>query len=56
MTCDFDDPYMCGYKIVNNGDRFQWNYWNTYSYSGRTGPSDDHTKGDETGKRIIDYV
>ena len=53
VSCNFDDPFICGYKVVDNGDKFKWMRWNKHTYSSYTGPAGDHTSGDINGKTVV---
>ncbi|CAL1546056.1 unnamed protein product [Lymnaea stagnalis] len=43
VSCDFEDAYMCGYKMNTSVLSYHWTRTNERSYYAVTGPETDHT-------------
>ncbi|CAK8676682.1 unnamed protein product [Clavelina lepadiformis] len=48
FSCDFDNRNICGFTNDHLGN-FDWTQHNGTTSSSDTGPTNDHTRGDETG-------
>ena len=49
LTCDFENPNLCGYT-QDKTDVFDWTRGSGQTSSGSTGPINDHTYSTKTGK------
>ena len=52
ISCDFEEPYICGYEPFSAISGFTWMYWEGRTASSYTGPNEDHTMGGESGGKL----
>ncbi|CAD5125315.1 DgyrCDS13558 [Dimorphilus gyrociliatus] len=56
ISCDFDDPFMCGYSIIPSDNGYRWFRFNFKTPSVNTGPHADHTTINKTERGFYMYV
>ncbi|CAD5125314.1 DgyrCDS13557 [Dimorphilus gyrociliatus] len=56
ISCDFDDPFMCGYSIIPSDNGYRWFRFNFKTPSVNTGPHADHTTIHKTERGFYMYV
>ena len=50
LSCEFEDPQICGYVQDTIGDDFDWTFWSGDTPTSNTGPSVDVTYGTTFGE------
>eukprot|EP00057_Strongylocentrotus_purpuratus_P018295 XP_011672769.1 PREDICTED: MAM and LDL-receptor class A domain-containing protein 1-like [Strongylocentrotus purpuratus] len=52
LSCEFEDPQICGYVQDTIGDDFDWTFWSGDTPTSNTGPSVDVTYGTSFGGKV----